>query len=137
MQGARTGGSNAVSTRTPNPPQSDALLQLIQRIDIMLDEESRLLPGAPPDEFDRIIARKNHLALEVARLTSHIGPFSPDGAERIMLNQTKVRLAENASALQRNIDAVGEILATVSDVLNRAHSDGTYTSEAARRGLAK
>jgi hypothetical protein len=137
MQGTRAGGSSAASSRIAGSPQNDALLQLIQRINGMLDEESGLLAGGPPDDFDRIIARKNHLALEVGRFASHVGPFAPDAAARLKLQHTKARLADNASVLQRNIDAVGEILAMVADVLNRAHSDGTYTYEAVRRGVRK
>jgi hypothetical protein len=137
MQGTRAGGPGAASTRPSSSAQNDALLQLIQRINGTLDKEGGLLAGATPEEFDRIIARKNHLALEVARFATHVGPFAPDAAARLKLQNTKARLADNASELQRNIDAVGEILSMVSDVLNRAHSDGTYTYEAVRRGVRK
>ena len=134
MQNARAGGPGAVLPRTADPAQNDALLQLIQRIDGMLEEESKLLAKGPSDEFDRIIARKNHLALEVSRFAAHIGSLRPDAAAQRKLQNTRALLADNANALQRNIDAVGEILAMVSDVLNRAHSDGTYTYDAMRRG---
>jgi hypothetical protein len=137
MQGTRAEGSSATSARNASSPQNDALLQLIQRINGMLDEENRLLAGGPPDGFDRIISRKDHLALEVARFTAHVGPFIPDATARLKLQHTKARLADNAKVLQRNIDAVGEILTIVGDVLNRAHGDGTYTNEAVRRDVKK
>lgn len=136
MQYARTDGPGAAS-RTNDPAQNDALLQLIRRIDGMLEEESRLLAAGPSDEFDRIITRKNHLALEVSRFAAHIGAMGPDAETRRKLQDTAARLSDNANTLRRNIDAVGEILAMVSDVLNRAHSDGTYTYDAMRRGVRR
>ena len=133
-QQAQSGGSMTAPARTLDGAQSAALQQLIHRIDSMLDEEAQLLAGAPPEDFDRIIARKNHLALELARFSAQIGPFSPDAAARQKLHLAQARLSENAVALQRNIDAVGEIISMVTDVVNRAQSDGTYTYDAARRG---
>jgi len=117
-------------------PQAEALSQLLQRIDGMLDEEADLMPALQPEEFDRVIARKNHLALEAARFASG-SSFMPDAAMRQRLQQAKARLDENAKVLQRNIDAVGDILALMSDVVNRTQSDGTYTSDSIRQGMRK
>lgn len=137
MQGARTGGPNAIPAQATDPAQSDALLQLVQRINAVLEEEGRLLGEGPSDDFDRIIARKNHLALEMARFAANVGPLRLDAAARLTLQEAKVSIADNASVLQRNIDAVGEILTMVSDVLNRSQSDGTYTYDAMRRSMKK
>lgn len=136
MQGTPAGNHSDPHGCTTSP-QTGALLQLIQRIDSMLDEEANLMAGSPPEDFDRLIARKNYLALETARFASNIGPFSPDASLRLKLQQAKARLDENAKVLQRNIDAVGDILTLMSDVVNRAQSDGTYTYETMKQGARK
>ena len=123
------------SSGKPGPPhENQALAFLIQRIDAVLDEEARLLAANDPEEFDSIISRKDHLALEAARLTAGQARQVIDPIVREKLRAVKAKLLENASLLQMHIEAVGEISALVAGVVNQATSDGTYTNELGRRG---
>lgn len=109
-----------------------ALLQLATRIERVLLEEKNALAAQPMD-LDFLIARKEHLALEVLRLSQAAGRVAPDVTIKTRLETTVRLLAENRDLLRRNIDAVSEIAALVASVVNKASGDGTYSRYAARQ----
>ncbi|MGE0627034.1 MAG: hypothetical protein AB7O43_04365 [Hyphomicrobiaceae bacterium] len=112
----------------------ETLLQLITRIEGVLDEERNLLAGCSREEFDRVVARKDYLALELMRLLQGAGKVPADDALRARLSQTVDKLSENARILRRHIDAVSAISMLIADVLNSEASDGTYSIDVARQG---
>lgn len=112
----------------------NALLQIAGRIEAVLVEEAMLLAAPPGEDYERLIARKNHLALEVMRISQHgAGSRVSDEVKR-RLAEIGTRLAGNAALVRRHMNAVGEIAALVAEMCNRASSDGTYSSQAARQG---
>jgi hypothetical protein len=112
---------------------NQALLQLVIRLESVLEEERKMLAGSLPNDHDRLIARKEHLALEATRLAQHAGGFLPDGPIRMRLGQAADQLAENARLLRRHIEAVDEIAALIAEICSSVTSDGTYTNKAARQ----
>lgn len=113
---------------------NQALLQLAGRIESVLEDERRLLAGSSSDALDHVIARKNHIALEVMRVAQHAAGFVPDAALRNRFKETVAMLTENEGLLRRHIAAVDEISSVVAAVISDSTSDGTYSSDAARRG---
>ena len=113
-----------------------ALLHLADRIEALWEEERRLLQHAAAEDFDRLIERKEHLAVEVARLMQHALGFDPQPSTRLRLRAMRERLTDNKELLQRHIDAVGEIAALIAGVLNSAMSDGTYSRHAVSQRYA-
>lgn len=109
-----------------------ALLQLATRIEHVLLEEKNALAAQPMD-LDFLIARKEHLALEVVRLSQAAGRAAPDASIRARLETTTKLLAENSDLLRRHIDAVSEIAALVAGVVAKAAGDGTYSRYAVRQ----
>lgn len=112
----------------------NALLHLLGRIEGVLEDERRVLAMGPIEDLDGIITRKNYLALDVTRMTSHVPGIQLDQMVRRSLERTTKQLAENAELLRRHIEAVGEISDLLGEIVNQASSDGTYTSDGYRRG---
>ena len=113
---------------------NQALFQLALRIEAVLEEERQLLSGAPSDALDQVITRKNHLAQEVMRVAQRIPAIQPDARLRNRFRETVGMLNANEVLLRRHIAAVGEISAVVAEVIRNSTSDGTYSSDAVRRG---
>ncbi len=109
-----------------------ALIQLAMRIERVLLEEKNAL-AAQPKDLDVLIARKEHLALEVLRLSQAAGRVAPDATSKTRLETTVRLLAENSDLLRRHIDAVSEIAALIAGVVTKATGDGTYSRFAARQ----
>jgi hypothetical protein len=110
---------------------SHALAQFAQRLEGALDEERQLLAASAFDDLDRVIARKDQLALELSRFTPLAGARGVDKDTHTLLVQVAGMLDQNALLLKRHIDAVSEIADMIADVLDSASSDGTYTSSMA------
>ena len=103
-----------------------ALIQLATRIESILLEEKKAL-ASQPNDLEFLVARKEHLALDVLHLSQVAGGAAPDASVRARLAMTGRLLAENSGLLRRHIDAVSEIAALVAGVVNRSNGDGTYS----------
>jgi Zn-dependent oligopeptidase len=113
------------------------LLQLSGRIDNLIDEENRVLATATPDELDRFVERKCHLALEASRIAQHIAGHVPGPEVKDKFRQTVEKLSQNATQVRRHIVAVEEITAMLADLHSNSTSDGTYTISVSSRIMTK
>lgn len=102
------------------------LLDLCGRIDALLIEEDRLLGSADPEALNRLIDRKEHLALEVSRLVRIAEGYVPAPAARSGLSRTLDSLARHTVQVRRHVEAVRSITAMISDLYCEVTSDGTY-----------
>ena len=112
----------------------EALRQIVARIKAAVAEENQLLAAASFSGFDRIIARKDQLAIELSRCAKRIDAGAVDGETRALLDEAAKALGSNADLLRRHIEAVSEVASLICNVLVNASSDGTYTSSVAGRG---
>lgn len=108
-----------------------ALAQLATRIDAILAEEQLILTSHP-EAFERLVARKELLAVEASRLALAARGGVSDQRVRDRLAAAAKRLADNSCFLRRHIDAVSEIAALVASAVSQSSSDGTYSRQAAQ-----
>jgi hypothetical protein len=113
---------------------SEALRRIVGHIRSAVEEEKQLLAASDFDAFDRVIARKDQLAIELARHAQRIGADPIDQEVRELLNDAAQALNSNAMLLRHHIEAVSEVAGLISNILANANSDGTYTGNVARRG---
>jgi len=113
---------------------SFAILQVADRISGVLREERALIGKPEQPDFETIVARKSHLALELARLNQQARGKAPSERVRLKLDQLSDELAENARLIQRHMTAVREVYTLVVEAIEASSADGTYTNQAARRG---
>lgn len=110
-----------------------ALQKISERIEAVLESERQILGRSSFDELEQVIARKDQLVLEIARLGRHVigGILDQDG--RALLDQAARSIGANAKLLKVHIDAVGEIAGLITEICASADADGTYTTSVARR----
>jgi hypothetical protein len=106
------------------------VLQLAGRIDVLIEEEAAILYRGDDLAIDTVLERKEHLALEIGRLTSIGKGCSPDPIARGRLEQTLGRLGHHSELIRRHIEALKHLCATISDLHCEVSSDGTYDNVA-------
>jgi hypothetical protein len=111
------------------------LLQLCERIDALLLEEDRLLAAADPQAFDKLIDRKENLALEVSRVLEMADGYVPSREVRSSLSRTLDLLARQRELVRRHVEAVRSITSMISALYCEATGDGTYDGATHVRAL--
>jgi len=112
----------------------EALRRIVDHIKSVVEDEKQLLAASRFDGIDRVIARKDQLAIELSRHARRIGSSPLDQETRALLNEAAQALDSNAMLLRHHIEAVSEVAGLISNILVNANSDGTYTGNVARRG---
>lgn len=115
-------------------PLMDAILQLADWITEVLEEEKLQIAQPERADFNALVARKSHLALELGKLMRVAEGQVPTERVRVKLRQLASDLAANERLLRRHMDAVYEISSLIGDAIEQSTADGTYSSEIARRG---
>ena len=115
-------------------PLMDAILQLADWITEVLEEEKLQIAQPERADFNALVARKSHLALELGKLMRVAEGQIPTERVRVKLRQLASDLAANERLLRRHMDAVYEISSLIGDAIEQSTADGTYSSEIARRG---
>lgn len=121
--------NNGPSTATSTSAQM--LRQLVQRLEKVLDEESRHLGGIPFEDLEQVILRKDQLFLELARYAQSVDVRALDAESRVLIERSVKSLDANARNLRRHIDAVGEVTKLITEILSNSNADGTYSIGAA------
>jgi hypothetical protein len=114
-------------------PLMDAILKLADWISEVLEEEKAQIAQPERADFNALVARKSHLALELSRLMRVAEGQVPTERVRVKLRQLAAELAANERLLRRHMDAVYEISSLIGDAIEQSTADGTYSSEIARR----
>jgi hypothetical protein len=140
MLGAREYERDETPTPATDPvlpadtPLMDAILQLADWISEVLEEEKAQVAQPERADFNALVARKSHLALELSKLMRVAEGQVPTERVRVKLRQLAVDLAANERLLRRHMDAVYEISSLIGDAIEQSTADGTYSSEIGRRG---
>ncbi len=112
----------------------EALLHLADLISEVVQEERSLISRPEGADFSALVARKSHLALELARLMKIAEGKVPTERVRQRLATLSRELAANERLLRRHMDAVYEISTLIGDAIEQSTADGTYSNEIARKG---
>lgn len=108
----------------------DAFIHSVERLEQVLDDETRLLQQHKPVALHDFNHKKSHGLLEFSRAMSALRTLDPAAAEfaaKASLIRLRTKLAENLAMLQTHLGAVSAIAATIARVIQDHDSDGTYT----------
>lgn len=111
-----------------------AIYQVSDRIEEVLAEEVAILEGRATGSIEAIVARKNHLVVELMRLMQHCNGACANEQLRRRLSGLSTKLADNAQLLRRHIDAIGEVTAIIAGAISAAGDDGTYSGRPQHAG---
>jgi hypothetical protein len=120
----------------PAAPGSDsdaanrACLGLLQRLQLLLNEESESLSRPVTSPQSGFTERKNAILRELYALRTFWS--SPVVAKRFEseLKAVKAAASANEKLLSAHIGAMSEVVGVISETLRQAESDGTYSRHA-------
>ena len=99
----------------------------VNRLAVIVDEETEALRQGAEADFKTFNARKSFGFIELSRALRLLGEGKPDPATARMLQDLSAKLEVNRQMLKLHLDAVGEVASIISQSIQEAESDGTYT----------
>jgi len=111
-----------------DPDGARALVtSIIHRIEGYLDEETEALDKSFKFDFKASNDRKSQGLLDLNQALRRLQPADINGDLQLRLTVFREKLAVNLKKIRLHLDAVKEISAMLSDAIQNAESDGTYT----------
>lgn len=119
-------------TASPQAISDAAFVRCIERLEEMIDAETRILKSCARVDFEALNLRKTHALLEFTRVAKNSPPHATEAASR-NLSRLRQRLAANTEALEQHLLAMQEIANLVVACIRNDDSDGTYSRKGAPR----
>lgn len=122
--------------RSPHLPHSathdvDAaraiVVAVIERIEDYLELETAALDGAPNFDLKASNDRKSQGLVDLNEAMRRLKPSDIDEDLNLRLQTFRAKLDVNLRKIRMHLDAVKEIAGMLSDAIQNAESDGTYT----------
>jgi hypothetical protein len=113
---------------SPHPDASRALvLSVIKRIEGYLDEETAALQKSLDFDFKASNDRKSQGLVDLNQALRRLAKSDLNADLKTRLEAFRKKLAVNLRVIRLHLDAVKEISSILSDAIQNAESDGTYT----------
>jgi hypothetical protein len=109
-----------------------AFIRCIERLEEMIEAETRILKSCARVDFEALNLRKTHALLEFTRVARNAPPQASELSSR-KLARLRERLAVNTEALEQHLLAMQEIASLVVACIRNDDSDGTYSRKGATR----
>lgn len=103
-----------------------ALVLTVDRLIATLAEEKDVIMRRDSDELGALIARKSHLAVELARISLALQGAQLSDLAKEKLGAVQEAIGANRDTLRRHVDAVRSVHNLIDQVIADAESDGTY-----------
>jgi len=112
----------------PHPDASRALvLSVIKRIEGYLEEETAALQKSLDFDFKASNDRKSQGLVDLNQALRRLAKSDLNADLKTRLEAFRKKLAVNLRVIRLHLDAVKEIASILSDAIQNAESDGTYT----------
>jgi len=109
-----------------------AFVRCVERLEELIDSETRILKSCSRIDFEALNLRKTHALLEFMRVTRNMPPQTSSIAQLRLADLVK-RLGANKDVLEQHLHAMQEITALIVDSIRKDESDGTYSRKGASR----
>lgn len=130
----------ALSEEPAENPTLKPVVRAIQRLEDVIDTETRLLlEGGNPD-LAEINSRKSRGLYDFNKaIKKAASAAEPATMKRLqpLLDSLKQKLERNCEALQLHLRAVGELADLIRGALETQEADGTYSMQSVRLGHAR
>jgi hypothetical protein len=132
----RVAGPGIGGRRAPNPPRPAVhdvnaaravVFAVIRRIEGCLDEETSALDKNPTFDLKMSNDRKSQGLVDLNQAMRRLRSSDINADLEHRLQAFREKLAVNMRKIRLHLDAVKEITAMLSDAIQSAESDGTYT----------
>lgn len=134
--GAPLAGLTSANGRRPSPSRAGVqdpeaaravVFSVISRIEVYLDEETEALSKSLKFDFKMSNDRKSQGLLDLNQALRRLQKSDVNADLHLRLTAFREKLAVNLRKIRMHLDAVKEIAAMLSDAIQSADSDGTYT----------
>lgn len=112
------------------PASEAAFIRCIERLEEMIDAETRILKSCARVDFEALNLRKTHALLEFTRVARNMPAQTSEPARRKLARLCE-RLAVNTEVLDQHLRAMQEIANLIVDCIRSDVSDGTYSRKGA------
>lgn len=109
----------------------------VDRLASIVDEETDALRRGTQADFKTFNSRKSLGFVELSRALRLLDGGKPDPATTRLLRALGTKLEANRTMLKLHLDAVGEVASVISQSIQEADSDGTYTVAFRSKGQKK
>ena len=111
------------------------LMNSLDRLEETLDLETSALMARDLSNLDEFNRRKSQCLLEISRIvrTADVAALDPKATKR--LQDLRGKIERNQDILQRHMMAVQEVASIISNAIQNAESDSTYSMHVNRVGL--
>ena len=117
-----------VRPAAPHPDTSRALvLSVIKRIEGYLEEETAALQTSLDFDFKDLNDRKSQGLVDLNQALRRLPKSDINADLKARLEGFRKKLTANLKIIRLHLDAVKEIASILSDAIQNAESDGTYT----------
>jgi hypothetical protein len=99
----------------------------VDRLSNVVDEETDALRQGVNADLSAFNSRKSLGFMELSRALRLLDGGNPDPATARLLQELGAKLEANRNILKLHLDAVGEVASIISQSIQEADSDGTYT----------
>ena len=124
----------AGSPQSANTAPFVAFVSAIERLEQVIDLETKILHEHKSADLREFNHRKSHGLLELNRAIRALGDMASTEDVRLHLAGLRAKLEKNRSVLRTHLQAVREIAAIITRVIEEDDSDGTYSAFAGGRG---
>lgn len=127
------GHRRAASSHRPRPALHDVeaaravVFSVLRRIEGYLDEETLALDKAPTFDLKASNDRKSQGLVDLNQAMRRLKIDDINEDLQVRLQVFRAKLAANLRKIRLHLDAVKEITAMLSEAIQNAESDGTYT----------
>jgi hypothetical protein len=126
--------ANTMRTAPPSrQPGSDSdtaravVISVVRRLEGYLDEETAALEKSLDFDFKTSNDRKSQGLLDFNQALRRLQPADVNADLKVRLASFRQKLATNLRTIRLHLDAVKEIASVLSEAIQNAESDGTYT----------
>jgi hypothetical protein len=112
----------------PPAPVLSAFLVTIDRLEQLIEQETRELGHLKPMDLREFNRRKSQGLLELSRALRGLGDKVHDDRVPQRLAQLRGRLDHNLAALRMHLRAAQEVTSIIARAIQDAESDGTYSA---------
>lgn len=112
------------------------LMKSLERLEETLDLETSALLARDLSNLDEFNRRKSQSLLEISRLVRTVDSAALDVVATKRLQNIQVKLESNKEILEQHMRAVQEVASIVSNAIQHANSDGTYSANVLRMSVS-
>jgi len=111
------------------------LMKSLDRLEETLDMETAALMARDLSSLDEFNRRKSQCLLEISRIVRTAEVHALDQKATKRLQDLQAKIEANQDILRRHMQAVQEVASIISNAIQSAESDSTYSANMNRAGF--